>query len=108
MAEQHTPGPWLIREFPTRGGARPQLWVMDATPDRDGKVMANAICSVTGTNPAEQANARLIAAAPEMLAACRGLLDALESMGALDHPDLRSDVAATRDAVARATGQPAD
>ena len=70
--ENHTPGPWVVRQFPTGPNARGQLWVMDAIPDHDGKVVANAICSMAGTNEDAAANAQLIAAAPRLLAeTCR-------------------------------------
>jgi len=58
-----TPGPWLTRSFQTWSHARPQLWVMDSIPDRDGKVVANAVCSTTPTNADAESNAAFIAAA---------------------------------------------
>ena len=48
---KHTPGPWHIK---------------------DGKVFAAAICRVDGTpDGSAEANAQLIAAAPELLEACK-------------------------------------
>lgn len=64
----HTPGPWIVRQFPTGANARGTLWVTDAIPDQDGKVVANAVCSVAMTNDDATANAELIASAPSLLA----------------------------------------
>jgi len=75
-----TPGPWLIRTFPTGRAAAPVMWVTDATPDQGDKFVGQAICSVTGTNPDAAANARLIAAAPAMHDALVNLLGALEQL----------------------------
>ena len=49
--------------------------------------------------------ANLVAAAPKLLAALEGFLAALESMNASENPDLRSDVAAARAAIAKAKGE---
>lgn len=58
---KHTPGPWIIRTFP----ASRATYVMDAIPDLPtGQVVANVIAT-PNTNPAWEANARLIAAAPD-------------------------------------------
>jgi hypothetical protein len=60
----HTPGPWRILTL----GRTNSAYVMDSIPDRDGRVVGNVIATPT-TNPAWEANARLIAAAPCLLAA---------------------------------------
>jgi hypothetical protein len=68
---KHTEGPWKVF-----GGQRDRyLAVIDSTPDREGKVMANCICHTAMTNPDCLANSQLIAAAPELLAACEAFLD---------------------------------
>lgn len=64
---EHTKRPWLVRTFPTAANARRQLWIVDAIPDQGGKFVANAICSVSMTNPDAEANANLLAAAPDLL-----------------------------------------
>ncbi len=51
-----------------------------------------------------EANARLLAAAPDLLEACQGLLHALAAMNASDHPELKSDINAARAAIAKAKG----
>ena len=70
----HTPGPWVARQYPTGRHAAMGWWVLDSTPDVDGKVVANAICSVAATNDDTPANALVIAAAPDLKAACETLL----------------------------------
>ncbi len=66
----HTPGPWVIDEFYTQGG----FYKIRAAD--------SALCHVhsfteDGGLPTEEesANARLIAAAPELLEACKGVYD---------------------------------
>lgn len=61
----HTPGPWKRYEGYGVDFRRPVI--TDAIPDRDGKCVANCICYVATTNSDWDANAKLIAAAPEML-----------------------------------------
>jgi len=82
---KHTPGPWH--------------------PAHDQVVTDNdsLICSLSGLRGPgyTQANARLIAAAPELLEALRGLLNALPS--ATTHPA----ISAARAAIAKATGEKA-
>lgn len=65
-----------MRAYPTGRYGVTEHWVLDATPDVDGKVVANAICRTIETNSQSEANARLIAAAPELLAALIELYDA--------------------------------
>jgi hypothetical protein len=60
-----TPGPWLLRKLPAGAGAMARTFVLDAIPDRDGKVVANVIAFPT-TNPDWEANAAIISAAPTM------------------------------------------
>ena len=113
MAIEHTPGPWVI--------------------DSDGDGKANAIvtsthlasldddiCEVYGGNmdgaDIRQANARLIAAAPDLLAALRkadALLKNASDTGLLDllagymHPDeINGACDAVIAAIAKATGEP--
>lgn len=66
MAKQktHTPGPWIVRNFP---GQNRGPYVTDSTPDCHGGFVGQLIASQT-TCPDWEANARLIAEAPEMLA----------------------------------------
>jgi len=73
MNTTHTPGPWIIRHltgFP----------LMIATqPDADGFGEPIADTSRHMLPAQAQANARLIAAAPDLLAACRRISKALRN-----------------------------
>src|SRR4051794_13527039 len=67
MMVKHTPGPWYMAGVP-------------AVLSRDGVGIAD--CRTVDTTPQEQeANARLIAAAPDLLAACKALLADLDARG---------------------------
>lgn len=85
---QHTPAPWKASQF---GGS---------ITGPDGK----SICAISNNIKRDQAeklaNARLIAAAPELLKALKDLLDAQPS-GCVDHYAIE---AKARAAVAKATG----
>lgn len=61
---------WIIRKFPTGMCARDRSWVMESRPDVNGKVVAQVIATPT-TNPDWEKIAPLIAAAPELLKACK-------------------------------------
>ena len=62
---EHTPGPWAIRDAPDEiRNAAVEYWI-------DGDVGGVPIADIK-TNGATQANARLIAAAPELLELARG------------------------------------
>jgi hypothetical protein len=86
---KHTPGPWTQDEFRTINANGKTLMV-------EGVALSGRIDEET------RANARLIAAAPELLAALQGLLK-----GIFDGPadaDAAMLIAKARDAVNKATG----
>ena len=69
-----TPGPWRV----ARAGADPTR----VYSDRGGERLVAACPSAGGTDPSEaHANARLIAAAPALLAACRTAYARLNRFG---------------------------
>ncbi len=77
----HTPGPWCVDKTNSLGAYG--VWTDYAThPGHDGSGYGSQICSVitgcfplTGSNKDERsANALLISAAPDLLAACEELL----------------------------------
>jgi len=78
---KHTPGPWAIFSTdPARDGA--DCWTLKAQPcpglrgfTRELGILAGPVSDETA-----QANARLIAAAPEVVAALQELLTAVEFM----------------------------
>lgn len=71
MSSKHTPGPWLVANthdaYAVRGddGMRPIAYIEPSEITFAGKEV---------TTPEDKANARLIAAAPELLAALEDLL----------------------------------
>jgi len=74
-----TPGPWKI--FEGYGASRFSPAIVDSIPDVDGKCVANLICHAANTNPDCKANAKLIAAAPDILNALDDLVRAHELPG---------------------------
>lgn len=91
-AASHTPGPW--EHF---GPGNPQVY------GGDPKRRVCVLDRLTGADMAEDyANARLIAAAPDLLAALKALHHQCDYMGApADHPDMLAAVTA----IAKATGR---
>jgi hypothetical protein len=91
MGTCHTPGPWKAT---LAYGYRIEA--------AGGKIVAKlpTHCPLTGEDPA---NAYLIAAAPDLLAVCRAVLEHADS-----NPDIPDhDKQMLRDAIAQATGQTA-
>lgn len=69
----HTPGPWRY----DNDALLPDEWYMDGPVTAGGRFIAAAITSPETEGPGlpeAKANARLIAAAPDLLAALEGLL----------------------------------
>lgn len=96
-----TPGPWTVETDPYH---RPSVW-SDGKRGSTHEVATVATCL---TAEEEQANARLLAAAPELLAACQAALDWIDRFG--EHAPImfggEADVAqALEAAIAAATGQ---
>lgn len=71
---KHTPGPWHVLDHPNR-----EYFVYGP----DGNLVANCDGWINHTLADKQANARLIAAAPELLEAC---IEALRQLSAPDCP----------------------
>ena len=92
METKHTPGPWAI-EYRTDGQSTYSPRICAGEQDAEFKAKA-------------EANARLIAAAPELLEALDGLCGLAELRpGHLQ--DYKAAVAAARAAIAKATGSAA-
>lgn len=105
---QHTPGPWYVaEEHPSRNGiTTPDSFRHLCVSTPRGEITCFQGC---GRGDAEcEANARLIAAAPELLVVCKSIALELTQHGDIDKNgyiriDLPSeDVMALRDAIARA------
>ena len=95
MPDQHTPGPWTF-EYENEyhdGGGFAEWFEVQADGDRIAKVD-------------EEADARLIAAAPDLLAACREVLGEIERQ---QHARLYPDVVdLLRCAIDSATREPVE
>lgn len=108
METKHTPGPWRAEQV-RMGGPRNSYLAWSV----QGKGGCVAEIRYTGIHPKNQicgdeANARLIAAAPELLAALRDMVKSAEYAAmALEAPAkcaMRDNLAAANAAIAKATG----
>ena len=102
----HTPGPWKI--FDGWGASRDRPVVVDSIPDIDGKCVANCICHVASSNDNAEANARLIAAAPDLLEALECMVIGAAAC-AIPHPKerqvLQDAVNIAQSAIRKAKGE---
>mgnify|MGYP001260829464 CR=1 FL=1 len=98
---KHTPGPWTVRRSMPEDGY--DCWFISACPLPNREV---DIGDVAGGYPHEQkeANARLIAAAPELLAALSAMLT---HMGMDEDEWNKPTYDQARAAIAKATGEAA-
>ena len=94
----HTPGPWNMQK------REPGDKTIFVSQPADGyhRLRAEIDCDDCDTETAE-ANARLIAAAPELLEACKLLIEVFNRSGASDYPTVKKAAAA----IAKAEGRPA-
>lgn len=98
---QHTPGPWFA-EF---NGTYWEVW-SNGDFGRIGDACASSASRPEhGSLELGEANARLMAAAPDLLAACKGLLDAIhDSMTHAAQAAHAEQIDAARAAIAKAEG----
>ncbi len=78
---EHTPGPWRLSNYHY---PHSEIVADRGSSDNDSRPGARLICRTTdnGKSPHEfKANARLIAAAPELLKACQGLISEMKRSG---------------------------
>lgn len=100
----HTPGPWKAA---TQGAADRQSWFVRTVKDAPYREAIPFVAVMYGTSDAErEANARLIAAAPELLALLIRVEDAFfdARIPAAELDQLRKDLTAT---IAKAQGRSA-
>lgn len=102
----HTPGPWFqttitMEGVPTYGSA-PSRPIRARRPDGSEVQVCDAGSSVRGSGPTSAANARLIAAAPDLLAACMELV--AQGEDTMRHHD-DGALKAARAAIAKARGK---
>ncbi len=105
MKTQHTPGPW-IGAGPSFGDPLPRYTTEIVTEweNEDGDVIDICELPVARYDDENEANARLIAAAPDLLEALRTLVNMAKSFPSelhKDHPDVIEALAA----IAKATGE---
>ena len=106
MTEQHTPGPWQAEGDEGRfrlGKARFEASVYQLITDQRGGERLADVRAVQGGEDEAWANARLMAAAPDLLACCRAMLELHES-GSWGAPP-GEYLPALRAAIAKATGE---
>jgi hypothetical protein len=102
MIEQHTPGPWGVLSTAV-GPAYTAVCIGQLNEEKglDGASDEYAVCVVPLIHDESRANARLIAAAPDLLTALEEVLPHVE----FSHRPFKAEVAAARAAIAKATGQ---
>ena len=104
--QQHTPGPWVIETVPTSVGICHKIGPFP--PRRPDDVTPRSACLYADYpsvhNPADNelyANARLIAAAPDLLEALEEIVSAADGDG---WSQIDADLRKARAAIAKATG----
>ena len=95
---EHTPGPWGIVE-----SASSDDYYELRVESKDGTFVAD--CDGSGDFEMQRANARLIAAAPQMLEACRAALAELRRRLGESDPGAYRDIVMLREAIAAATDE---
>lgn len=78
----HTPGPWLMHAIYTKGNLT--HWGISGPAEHDDQCTAGRIVDVHRSapnhdGPTQEANARLIVTAPDLLEACRALIALAEN-----------------------------
>lgn len=106
MNTKHTPGPWS-QSHRKSGNGYSTTEVYCAAGQTIATLAWYPVPTPTGTTTSREANARLIAAAPDLLAALQDLFGAeLEKCMAFDgHDDQMEAVERARAAIAKATGE---
>ncbi len=97
MSAEHTPGPWSQSHRLNKRGTY-STEVYDAAGDEIATLAWHSIKTEHGWGTDRDANARLIAAAPDLLAACIMVRDALNQTGTI------LDGAVIADAIVKAEG----
>lgn len=103
---KHTPGPW--KQMWTGRGKMVFHHVSATAPAIPGFCGERPveIASISGTDPqTDAANARLIAAAPELLAELEMLSNILEGCGMATMPEVKCRLVFARAAITKATGE---
>jgi hypothetical protein len=101
---KHTPGPWRVC-----GGSTPHYKAIAAGDQTNGRLIIESFADLAGTwnaVPQEQqdANAHLIAAAPDLLASCVTLLGIVRLQNGNLHDDVNEIQRKAEAAIAKAEG----
>ena len=98
----HTPGPWAVD-----ADDEPYAGIVEGTRiGNDTWTVAMALADVPALEREVEANARLIAAAPDLLDSLRSILGLAEIKYGNLHADVTVEFDKARAAIARATGAP--
>ena len=114
QAAKHTPGPWEISQDQPGIGEVPEIGI-SATNPRTGNVYMVATAIPCGSGRLDRdlmpemtaANARLIAAAPDMLRALELIVNSDMAQREEDEGKISTELAHARAAIAKATGSEA-
>ena len=101
MTTKHTPGPWYVGSGTYEGR---NIYSTASVTDGEGFTYQPVVATAEDDEVAcWDANARLIAAAPDLLEALKDMVDLVELLCPFDGPQQRK----ARAAIARATGEQA-
>ncbi len=103
MSGHHTPGPWDVQNKGNLYGSSARHEVVAGDNRLEGKPLPT-ICKMPGLAEKDYANARLIAAAPDLLAALRKL-DEWHDLIRQDYPEMYPAFRDARAAIAKAEGR---
>ena len=104
MSDKHAPGPWTMTVYPPDDyGAEDPCAYID---DGNGKHVAHCLPPSEDNNQVRDANARLIAAAPDLLAALQAMTEIAElTIGWIPTPQgADGPLIQARAAIAKSTG----
>ncbi len=104
--ETHTPGPWHAFEQNASNPNTKGLFEIDANHP-SGNRQTIAVTPYKGDARELEANARLIAAAPEMLEMCKLLEECMETIDGKDGYDASYELAKVRAVLAKVEGETA-
>jgi hypothetical protein len=105
MSTQHTPGPWIENVVPTSAGSAITIQSADhriAIIYVDG--IRKGIDDELPRSIENRANARLIAAAPDLLGALQNMLAQYNTVHGIGDMEMQSAIDFARKTIAKATG----
>ncbi len=106
MGAQHTPGTWSVETEAEPDGDAPVVYVCHSATVCDVTTVCNLLPSRDASVDQRQANARLIAAAPDLLAALELILPMAKGYVALNSVgNNRAFISQAEAAIAKARGQ---